>query len=109
MSHSTQNPFGDLSPNEQEEYRRRFPRAGWWVGTLPPPPDLAPYYHPNDMPRTELQGISGAHSPHQAARPHLVGPGIPPMLPVAPLPAPNPPRTRILVIFISILEANNCL
>ena len=109
MSHSTDNPFGDLLPDEQEQYRRRFPRAGWWVGTLPPPPDIVPYYRPNNMPRMELQGINAAHIPHQATGPHLVGPGIPPMPPVAPLPAPNPPKTCTLVIFISILEANNDL
>ena len=84
-------------------------QAGWWVGALPPPPDLAPYYRSTNMSHMELQGISVVHSPCQAARPHLVGPGIPPMLPVAPLPLPYPSKTRMLIIFISILEVNNCL
>ena len=109
MSHSTNNPVGDVLPDEQEQYCHQFMWAGWWVGTLPPPPDLTPYYRSTDMSCMELQGISAVHSPHQAAGPHLVGLGIPPMPPVAPLPLPYPSKTRMLIVFISILEVNNCL
>ncbi|KIJ07457.1 hypothetical protein PAXINDRAFT_19354, partial [Paxillus involutus ATCC 200175] len=70
-------PFNQLSPAEQAEFHRRFPHAGWWVGAaLPPPPDLAPYYHPNGP-------VVG--EPHP-----LMGPGVPaaqtpPYRPVAPV------------------------
>ena len=62
---SSNKPFDHLSPAEQDEYRRRFPRAGFWLGALPPPADLAPYYRPH-VGRVE-----------QAA-PGLMGPGVPP-------------------------------
>jgi hypothetical protein len=61
---TSNNPFDKLSPAEQDEYRRRFPRAGFWVGALPPPPDLAPYYRPH-VARVEQS------TP-------LMGPGVPP-------------------------------
>jgi len=58
-------PFNELSPAEQDEFRRRFPCAGFWLGALPPPTDLAPYYHP--------------HVAHvEQAAPGLMGPGVPP-------------------------------
>ncbi|KIK24467.1 hypothetical protein PISMIDRAFT_98480 [Pisolithus microcarpus 441] len=67
------NPFDKLSPAEQAEYRRRFPRAGWWIGALPPPPDLALRYQPDLSVQCLQQAPPAMAAPH-----HLMGPGIPP-------------------------------
>ncbi|KAF9220174.1 hypothetical protein BS17DRAFT_769563 [Gyrodon lividus] len=64
---SSNPPFNQLSPAEQAEFCCRFPCAGWWVGALPPPPDLAPYYHPpNGLFAAEPNLLMGPTVPLQA-------------------------------------------
>ena len=40
MSNSGNFDFNALSPEQQAEYKHRFPRAGYWVGILPTHPEF---------------------------------------------------------------------
>ncbi|KIJ65312.1 hypothetical protein HYDPIDRAFT_167526 [Hydnomerulius pinastri MD-312] len=77
MSPPANNPFEQLSPAEQAEFCRCFPRAGFWLGTLPPPPDLAPYYQPEDRAQPHAPAYVESNT-HTMERPFTGGEVPPP-------------------------------
>lgn len=71
-------PFQNLSPAEQAEYRRRFPRAGWWIRALPQHPRINNLYQqlqrhappqPAQLPYPPYDHAAGYQSQPEAAPP----------------------------------------
>ncbi|KAF9240181.1 hypothetical protein BU15DRAFT_74098 [Melanogaster broomeanus] len=100
-------PFDHLSPAKQAEFRHCFPRAGFWLDPLPPPPDSAPYY---------------PHTTRNPSQPTpLTGPGVPPppyhtfapasyigeeLVVAQAIPAISVPRTRLLTLAANDMPMN---